>query len=123
MRWIRLIARNGSSANPPGRRGPGTVWLTAGATILRASESLVQKFVNRPQSITEEAVRDIERASFALLDYISRKLAGKPVPALAMFPQYEALAARLGNTHGATHRPLVARLADRVARIAASASG
>ena len=72
--------------------------LTAGATILRASESLVQKFVNRPQSITEEAVRDIERASFALLDYISRKLAGKPVPALAMFPQYEALAARLGNT-------------------------
>ncbi|MDE2431962.1 MAG: Hpt domain-containing protein [Burkholderiales bacterium] len=71
--------------------------LTAGATLLRASESLVQKFVNRPQSITEEAVRDIERASFALLDYISRKLAGKPVPALAMFPQYEALAARLGN--------------------------
>ena len=72
--------------------------LTAGATMLRASESLVQKFVNRPQAITEDAVRDIERASFALLDYISRKLAGKPVPALAMFPQYEALAARLGNT-------------------------
>ncbi|HET8868880.1 MAG TPA: Hpt domain-containing protein, partial [Aquabacterium sp.] len=72
--------------------------LTAGATLLRASESLVQKFVNRPQSISEEAVRDIERASFALLDYISRKLAGKSVPALAMFPQYEALAARLGNT-------------------------
>lgn len=72
--------------------------LTAGATLLRASETLIQKFVNRPQSITEEAVRDIERASFALLDYISRKLAGKPVPALAMFPQYEALASRLGNT-------------------------
>ena len=72
--------------------------LTAGATLLRSSEALVQKFVNRPQSITEDAVRDIERASFALLDYISRKLAGKPVPALAMFPQYEALAARLGNT-------------------------
>ncbi|MGE5451654.1 MAG: Hpt domain-containing protein [Acidobacteriota bacterium] len=71
--------------------------LTAGATLLRASEALVQKFVNRPQSITEDAVRDIERASFALLDYISRRLAGKPVPALAMFPQYEALSARIGN--------------------------
>ena len=33
--------------------------LTAGATLLRASEALVQKFVNRPQSITEEAVRDM----------------------------------------------------------------
>ncbi|MGC4060311.1 MAG: hypothetical protein QM749_05465 [Aquabacterium sp.] len=69
----------------------------AGATLLRASEAVVQKFVNRPQSITEDAVRDVEKASFALLDYISRRLAGKEVSAMALFPQYEALIARVGS--------------------------
>jgi len=72
--------------------------ITAGAALLRASEAVVQKFVNRPQSINEGAVQDIEKASFALLDYISRKLAGKPVSATALFPQYEALMARAGST-------------------------
>ncbi len=69
----------------------------AGATLLRAAEAVVQKFVNRPQSITEDAVRDVEKASFALLDYVSRRLAGKPVSAMALFPQYEALMARAGS--------------------------
>ncbi|TAK87832.1 MAG: response regulator [Aquabacterium sp.] len=69
----------------------------AGATLLRAAEAVVQKFVNRPQSITEDAVRDVEKASFALLDYVSRRLAGKPVSAMALFPQYEALMARVGS--------------------------
>jgi chemosensory pili system protein ChpA (sensor histidine kinase/response regulator) len=69
----------------------------AGATLLRASEAVVQKFVNRPQSISEDAVRDVEKASFALLDYISRRLAGKEVSAMALFPQYEALIARVGS--------------------------
>jgi len=69
----------------------------AGATLLRAAEAVVQKFVNRPQSITEEAVRDVEKASFALLDYVSRRLSGKPVSAMALFPQYEALMARAGS--------------------------
>lgn len=69
----------------------------AGATLLRAAEAVVQKFVNRPQSITEDAVRDVEKASFALLDYVGRRLAGKPVSAMALFPQYEALMARAGS--------------------------
>ncbi len=69
----------------------------AGATLLRAAEAVVQKFVNRPQSITEDAVRDVEKASFALLDYVGRRLAGKPVSAMALFPQYEALMARVGS--------------------------
>ncbi|MEK8085526.1 Hpt domain-containing protein [Aquabacterium sp. A3] len=71
--------------------------LTAGATLLRASESLVQKWVSRPQSMDAAAVHDIERASFALMDYIGRKLAGKAVTAVALFPQYEALMNRLGQ--------------------------
>ncbi len=65
--------------------------LPAGAMLLRASEALVQRYVTRPQSINEEGVRAIESASFALLDLIRRRLAGKTVSVLALFPQYEAL--------------------------------
>lgn len=72
--------------------------LPAGAALLRASEAVVQKFVNRPSALSADAVRDIERASFALLDYMSRRVAGKQVSAVALFPQYEALVARVGGT-------------------------
>ena len=71
--------------------------LPAGAALLRASEALVQKFVGRPASLTADAVRDIERASFALLDYMGRRIGGKPVSAVELFPQYEALVARVGG--------------------------
>jgi chemosensory pili system protein ChpA (sensor histidine kinase/response regulator) len=76
--------------------------LPAGAALLRASEAVVQKFVNRPSALVAEAVHDIERASFALLDYMARRMAGKQVSAVALFPQYEALVNRVG---GALPRP------------------
>jgi chemosensory pili system protein ChpA (sensor histidine kinase/response regulator) len=76
--------------------------LPAGAALLRASEALAQKFVNRPSALNAGAVRDIERASFALLDYMTRRMAGKQVSAVALFPQYEALVSRVG---GALPRP------------------
>ncbi len=65
--------------------------LPAGAMLLRASEAVVQRFVNRPQSIHIDGVKAVESASFALLDLMRRRLAGKPVSVLALFPQYEAL--------------------------------
>ncbi|RRS05250.1 hybrid sensor histidine kinase/response regulator [Aquabacterium soli] len=71
--------------------------LPAGALLLRASEALVQRFVARPQSLNEEAIKAIEAASFALLDLMRRRLAGKPVSALALFPQYEALMEQSGS--------------------------
>ena len=67
------------------------VGLPAAAQVLRASETVVQRFVAKPQRINEEIVDAIERASFALLDYIGRLLAGKTVSALSMFPQYRAV--------------------------------
>ncbi len=76
--------------------------LPAGAALLRASEALVQKFVNRPASLAADAVHDIERASFALLDYMGRRIGGKQVSAVELFPQYEALVSRVG---GALPRP------------------
>ena len=67
------------------------VGLRAAATVLRASETAVVRFVAKPETMTPPAVEDVERASFALLDYLSRMLAGKPVAPLSMFPQYRAV--------------------------------
>ena len=61
------------------------------ARVLRASESAVQRFIAKPKPLTSAAVEAIESASFGVLDYLSRKLAGKGLPTLALFPQYRAL--------------------------------
>ena len=63
----------------------------AAAMVLRASEALVQRFVTKPHKLTSVVVDDIERASFALLDYLSRLLAGKQISTLSLFPQYRAV--------------------------------
>ncbi len=67
------------------------VGLRAAATVLRASEAAVARFGAKPETLSLPAVEDIERASFALLDYLSRMLAGKPVAPLSLFPQYRAV--------------------------------
>lgn len=58
------------------------------ALILRALESAVQKYVQRPELCTDAAANTIERSSFALIAYLESVLAGKQVSAVALFPQY-----------------------------------
>src|SRR5436305_3693139 len=79
------------------------VGLPACALLLRSSESLIQKATARPQMLTPAVVAHIERASFALLDYLGRLLAGKPVSPLSLFPQYRAVqdAAEANRVHPA----------------------
>ncbi|MFT3956916.1 MAG: Hpt domain-containing protein [Piscinibacter sp.] len=67
------------------------VGMPEAALVLRASETLVQKYVAKPHKLTPLVVDDIEKSSFALLDYLARRLAGKPVSALSLFPQYRAV--------------------------------
>ena len=67
------------------------VGLPAAAMVLRASEAAVQRYVSKPHKLTTLVIDDIERASFALLDYLSRMLANKPVSTLSLFPQYRAV--------------------------------
>ena len=67
------------------------VGLPAAALVLRGSEAAVQRFVAKPHKLTPQVVDAIEHASFALLDFLSRLLAGKSVSPLAMFPQYRAV--------------------------------
>ena len=53
------------------------VGLPAAARVLRATESVVQRFIAKPQRISEQLVDAIERASFALLDYVGRMHRGQ----------------------------------------------
>jgi chemosensory pili system protein ChpA (sensor histidine kinase/response regulator) len=67
------------------------VGLPAQALVLRASEAAVQRCIAKPALLTPAIVEHIERASFALLDYLARLLAGKHVAPLQLFPQYRAV--------------------------------
>ena len=67
------------------------VGLGRAAELLRAAEAALQNLSDRPRLITLAAVETIERGTFAVLDFIARRLAGKPVSTLALFPQYRAL--------------------------------
>jgi len=67
------------------------VGLPAAAMVLRASEAAVQRYVSKPHKLTTLVIDDIERASFALLDYLTRMLVNKPVSTLSLFPQYRAV--------------------------------
>jgi len=61
------------------------------ALLLRAMEAAVHKFVQQPSLCTREAISTIERAGFALLEYLEYVLAGKQASPVALFPQYRAV--------------------------------
>jgi chemosensory pili system protein ChpA (sensor histidine kinase/response regulator) len=66
------------------------VGLPAVADVLRSAETAVQRMVNKPALVDAASVATVEKVSFALLDYLARQLAGKPVSPVALFPQYRA---------------------------------
>jgi chemosensory pili system protein ChpA (sensor histidine kinase/response regulator) len=66
------------------------VGMPALADVLRASEAAVQRLAAKPALVDAAAVDTIEKVSFALLDYLSRHLARKPVTPVMLFPQYRA---------------------------------
>jgi chemosensory pili system protein ChpA (sensor histidine kinase/response regulator) len=69
------------------------VGLAGPALVLRAMEAAVQKFVQQPEQCSQDAAAKIERASFALTEYLEGVLAGKPVSAVSLFPQYRDIQA------------------------------
>jgi chemosensory pili system protein ChpA (sensor histidine kinase/response regulator) len=66
------------------------VGLPTVANVLRASEAAVQRMMGRPGIVDAAAVEAVEKASFAVLDFLGRQLAGKPLSPVALFPQYRA---------------------------------
>jgi len=64
------------------------VGLAAPAQVLRAMESAVNRFVQKPQTCTEETAAKVEKAGFALVEYLELVLSNKPVHPVALFAQY-----------------------------------
>ncbi|MCD6078612.1 MAG: putative histidine kinase, CheA, partial [Ramlibacter sp.] len=65
------------------------VGLVAPAHMLRSMEGAAQKFIERPELCTEAAAGKVERAGFALTEYLEALLGGKAVSPLSLFLQYK----------------------------------
>ncbi|MEO8021470.1 hypothetical protein [Polaromonas sp.] len=72
------------------------VGMSAAALMLRAMEATVQKFVQHPAQCTQDASAKLELASFSLTAYLEDVLAGKPVSAVSLFPQYRDIQGLIG---------------------------
>jgi chemosensory pili system protein ChpA (sensor histidine kinase/response regulator) len=68
------------------------VGLSVPAQMLRTMETMVQRFVQRPELCSDEAATKLERASFALTEYLEGLVKGKNASAVALFPQYRDVA-------------------------------
>ncbi|MDP3226869.1 MAG: Hpt domain-containing protein [Acidovorax sp.] len=92
------------------------------ALVLRSMESAVQKFVQRPETCSDEAAAVIERASFALIEYLETVLAGKATSPVALFPQYRDAQALAGaeRVHPADLWPVERRFREPEGSIAAT---
>jgi len=73
------------------------VGLGAPAKVLRAMEALAQKFVQRPELCSDDAANKVERASFALTEYLESVLKGRQTSAVALFPQYRDVMGLVGG--------------------------
>jgi chemosensory pili system protein ChpA (sensor histidine kinase/response regulator) len=73
------------------------VGLAEPAKVLRAMETLAQKFVQHPEFCSEESAAKVERASFALSEYLEGVLRGKKASSVALFPQYREVLELLGE--------------------------
>ena len=70
---------------------------SAPALVLGAMEFAVQSFVTEPARCTEAAAQKIDRAGFAVADFLNALLAGKTVSSVALFPQYRDVLELVGN--------------------------
>jgi chemosensory pili system protein ChpA (sensor histidine kinase/response regulator) len=66
------------------------------ARMLRASEQAVIRLSQKVRQLDAAAATTIERSSFALLDFLRRRLSGKDVSPLALFPQYREVQSLAG---------------------------
>lgn len=97
------------------------VGMASPALVLRSMESAVQKFVQRPELCTDDAAGALERASFALSEYLESVLAGKAVSPVALFPQYRDIQALTGaeRVHPADLWPVERRFREPDIEVAA----
>jgi chemosensory pili system protein ChpA (sensor histidine kinase/response regulator) len=73
------------------------VGLAAPARLLRSMETSALNFSQRPELCNDESVGKIERAGFALIEYLENVLAGKAVSPVSLFPQYRDVQELVGT--------------------------
>ena len=90
------------------------VGLMSPALLLRAMEAAVAKCHANPSLCNDEAVGKIERASFAVVNYLEAVLASKAVSSVGLFPQYREMQVLAGVTqvHPADLWPIEPRWRD-----------
>ncbi|MEG0975053.1 MAG: Hpt domain-containing protein [Comamonas sp.] len=66
------------------------------AHLVSLMEAAAQRFAQKPHLCTEKSVALMERASFALLEYLSHVLKGRAISFVALFPQYKELQELVG---------------------------
>lgn len=84
------------------------------AKLLKAMEALAQKFVQRPELCSDDAANKVEKASFALSEYLEGVLKGKSASPVALFPQYRDVLELIGaeRVHPADLWPIFWRWID-----------
>ncbi|MDH5205353.1 MAG: Hpt domain-containing protein, partial [Hylemonella sp.] len=73
------------------------VGLEGPAKLLRGMEALAKKFVEHPELCSEDAAEKVEKASFALTDFLQGVMRGKPGSSVALFPQYRSVLELVGE--------------------------
>jgi chemosensory pili system protein ChpA (sensor histidine kinase/response regulator) len=63
----------------------------AAVTMLKTMEAAVQRAIQRPELFGEAAITAMEKAGFALVEFLEALLQGKPVNSIGLFPQYRAM--------------------------------
>jgi len=64
------------------------VGMGAPAQMLRSMEAAVQRFIDKPDLCTDQTAAKVERAGFALAEFLEGMLLGKPGSPVGLFPQY-----------------------------------
>ena len=84
------------------------------AQMVRGMETAVQQFVQRPEKCTSKVADSLEKAGFALVEFLESQLGDKPRPALGLFPQFRQVQEMAGadRVHPADLWPVAWRWAD-----------
>jgi chemosensory pili system protein ChpA (sensor histidine kinase/response regulator) len=84
LRQARALVHQGAGALAAVGRQPA-------AQVLAAADAALRLALEKPSRLDAALLEKIEQGSFAVVDYLGREVAGKPVPSLLLFPQARAL--------------------------------
>lgn len=86
------------------------------ARMVRGMETAIQQFVLNPEKCNEAAAGTLERAGFALMEYLESQLSERPRPALGLFYQFREVQEMAGadRIHPADLWPVAWRWAEPV---------